>query len=183
MRWVRIFVMTALVAVASLTALAATPTATANTPEVDGTDVVYSGGSEGLMAPAGDGTPTMVPPGYWTCNIVRLVNQDPDGHSMYAYGQNSCNHPVTQMDGQVWLERPLGTVIASGNIFDCSDCSSRSSSTPLVFGTTPGATYWYRYRTTIRVPFGSMWEAPFPPQCSAYREVLNCSYTVSFRAQ
>jgi hypothetical protein len=154
--------------VSAMTLLVAVPTASAG-PAFDETDVATG---------EGGGAMTLGPITYWTCQIHRSAPEDAD--VIAAVGENSCNAAIQRMTGRVRLERPLGTVLTRGNLFDCSSCAYRASISdlgPVVHG----GTYHYFFNTTLTLTYGAWWSA-WPSACTANRETLSCSFHRSFVA-
>ncbi len=142
------------------------PTASADTTLFYYDDVSTGGGGGAALAPVG----------YWTCHHTRYVTLFTN-NTAQVVGSNGCNHNVQHMSGTVSLERPLGYVLSSAS-FDCPSCATRTAAaTP--WHVDPGNYYFYRYNTTIELPYGNLWDT-YPSWCTAYVDRLVCSSVISF---
>lgn len=79
------------------------------------------------------------------------------------------------MNGQVFIERPLGTVVSAGNVFNCTDCATRTS-TAGPYYIQSGAQYYHRFTTAIDVPYGNIWLS-WPSWCAPSGNRLGCTFT------
>jgi hypothetical protein len=146
---------------------AGAPSALADNVPIFSDDDVSTGGGSGLE-----------PVGYWTCHHPRTGTFSTIFHEVTLDGSNNCNHAIGSMNGHIQLERPLGTVLIVGNTFNCSSCASRTSTTS-AYTMASGVTYYYRFTTTLNLPYGQLWDT-WPSACSVTNEQSSCTFTGSF---
>lgn len=153
-----------LLILSSVVFLIAVPSASANTPLFDETDVV-AGQSGAVLAPTD-----------YSCQIHRGVDKSSDGN-VFAIGKDTCDLAIQTLSGTLYITDSSGKKIVQ-NTFQCSSCSWRAAIVGPV-GLRHGATYYYHFDTTLTLWYASRWYSD-PPKCTASYEVLNCHFKRGF---